>query len=155
MHACVHVRTRGVTNGSKTTAMDVIDFLCVSLGSSTVQLYDSLGSRRACACSEAGFNSLNGDHARGMNYWIAAFYSVLFCGKKNSIQRIFLITSHGNIVPSLNSYVQRENWLHVSMWQINILRLPHPEALMGTYFVTRPTLMGTKPYDTTANSQIC
>jgi hypothetical protein len=44
--------------------MDVIGFLCVSLGSSsTVQLHDSLGSRRACACSEAGFGSQNGDHA--------------------------------------------------------------------------------------------
>jgi hypothetical protein len=31
--------------------MDVTGFLCVSLGSSTVQLHDSLGSRRACICS--------------------------------------------------------------------------------------------------------
>jgi hypothetical protein len=28
--------------------MDVISFLCVSLGSSTVQLHDSIDSRRAC-----------------------------------------------------------------------------------------------------------
>jgi hypothetical protein len=41
-----------ITNGSKTAVMDVISFLCVSLGSSTVQLHDSLDSRRACACSE-------------------------------------------------------------------------------------------------------
>jgi hypothetical protein len=34
-----------VINGSKTAVMDVIGFLCVSLGSSTVQLHDSLGSR--------------------------------------------------------------------------------------------------------------
>jgi hypothetical protein len=27
---------------------------------STVQLHDSLGSRRACACSEAGFSNQNG-----------------------------------------------------------------------------------------------
>jgi hypothetical protein len=33
--------------------MDVICFLYISLGSSTVQLHDSLG---ACACSEAGTN---------------------------------------------------------------------------------------------------
>jgi hypothetical protein len=26
-----------------------------------VQLHDNLGSRRACACSEAGFSSRNGD----------------------------------------------------------------------------------------------
>jgi hypothetical protein len=43
--------------------MDVIGFLCVSLGSSTVQLHDSLGRRRACVCSEAGFGSENGDSA--------------------------------------------------------------------------------------------
>jgi hypothetical protein len=43
--------------------MDVIGFLCVSVGSSTVQLHDNLGSRRACTCSEAGFSSRNGDRA--------------------------------------------------------------------------------------------
>jgi hypothetical protein len=32
--------------------MDVIGFQCVSLGSSTVQLHDSVRSRRACACSD-------------------------------------------------------------------------------------------------------
>jgi hypothetical protein len=37
--------------------MDVMCFVCVSLGSSTVQVHDSLGSRRACACSEASFCS--------------------------------------------------------------------------------------------------
>jgi hypothetical protein len=43
--------------------LDVIGFLSISLGSSTVQLHDSLGSRRACACSEDGFSSQNGDRA--------------------------------------------------------------------------------------------
>jgi hypothetical protein len=38
------------TIGSK-TVMDVIGFLCVSLG-----------SRCVCACSEVGFSSQNGDH---------------------------------------------------------------------------------------------
>jgi hypothetical protein len=38
-------------------------FLCVSQGSSAVQLHDSLGSRRAYAGSEAGFSSQNGDSA--------------------------------------------------------------------------------------------
>jgi hypothetical protein len=37
--------------------VDVIGFLCVSLGSSTGQLHVSLGSRRTCAGSEAGFSS--------------------------------------------------------------------------------------------------
>jgi hypothetical protein len=50
-----------VTNGSKTAVMDVIGFLCVSLGSSTVQNHESLGSRRACAGSEDDFCSQNGD----------------------------------------------------------------------------------------------
>jgi hypothetical protein len=45
--------------------MDVISFLCESLGSSTVQLYDGLGSRRACGCSDAGFSSQNGTSAWG------------------------------------------------------------------------------------------
>jgi hypothetical protein len=39
--------------------MDVIGFLCVLLDSSRVQLHDSLGSRHACACSEADFSSQN------------------------------------------------------------------------------------------------
>jgi uncharacterized protein (DUF849 family) len=41
--------------------MDVIGFLCVSLGGSTVQLHVVLCSRRACACSEIEINSKNGD----------------------------------------------------------------------------------------------
>jgi hypothetical protein len=61
------------TNGSKTAVKDVIIFLCVSLGSTTVQLYDSLGSRRACACSEAGFSSQNGVRAWRIYYRRAAF----------------------------------------------------------------------------------
>jgi hypothetical protein len=52
-----------VTNGSKTAVMVVIGFLCVSLGSSTVQLHDSLASRRACAWSEACVNTQNGGRA--------------------------------------------------------------------------------------------
>jgi hypothetical protein len=61
-HLCLRGRvSKQVTNGSKTAVMDVIGFLCASLGSSTVQLHDSLGSRRALACSEAGFSSQIGD----------------------------------------------------------------------------------------------
>jgi hypothetical protein len=61
-YATLNTVTRGtmnkqVTNGSKTTVMDVTLFLCVSLGSSTVQLHDSLGSKRSCACSDASFSS--------------------------------------------------------------------------------------------------
>jgi hypothetical protein len=37
-----------VTNVSKTAVMDVICFLCLSLGSSTVHLHDSLRTRRIC-----------------------------------------------------------------------------------------------------------
>jgi hypothetical protein len=35
-------------NGNKTVAMDVTGFLCVSLGSSTVQVHDNLGSNAHC-----------------------------------------------------------------------------------------------------------
>jgi hypothetical protein len=47
----------------KTAIMDVVCFLCISLGSSTVQPHDSLGSRSACSSSEANFNSPNGDRS--------------------------------------------------------------------------------------------
>jgi hypothetical protein len=46
--------------------MDVIGFLCVTLNSSTVQLHDSLSSRRASASSEADFNSQNDVRAGGV-----------------------------------------------------------------------------------------
>jgi hypothetical protein len=62
--------------------MDVIGFLCVSLGSSTVQLHDSLGSRRACACSVSGFSTQNGDCAWGVSYWRAAFCCAFFLWAK-------------------------------------------------------------------------
>jgi hypothetical protein len=55
--------SKQITDGSKTVVMDVTGFLCVSLGSSTVQLHDSIGSRHACTCSEADFGNQNGDHA--------------------------------------------------------------------------------------------
>jgi hypothetical protein len=43
--------------------MDVIGFLCVSLGGIATLLHGSLGSRRASVRSEAGFSSKNGDRA--------------------------------------------------------------------------------------------
>jgi hypothetical protein len=53
-------------------------------------LYVSLDSRRACACSEAGCSSQNGDRAWGVYYGRAAFVVRLFCGQKDSIQRMFI-----------------------------------------------------------------
>jgi hypothetical protein len=50
-----------VTNESTTVVMVVIGVLYVSLCSSTVQIHDSLGSRRACACSDADFSNQNGN----------------------------------------------------------------------------------------------
>jgi hypothetical protein len=67
-----------VTNVSKTAVMDVISFLCVSLGSSTVQLHDSVGSRRACTCSGAGFCSQNRDRTSGV-YCRKAAFCCMFC----------------------------------------------------------------------------
>jgi hypothetical protein len=78
--------SKQITNGSKTAVMDVLGFICVSLGSSTVQLHDNLSSRRTCACSEAGFSSRNGDRVWGMYYQRAEFC----CGQKDSMQRIFI-----------------------------------------------------------------
>jgi hypothetical protein len=45
--------------------MDVIGFLCVSLGGSTFQLRGSLGSKRPCAVLEVDCSSQNGDRAWG------------------------------------------------------------------------------------------
>jgi hypothetical protein len=58
--------------------MDVIVFLCLSLGSTTVKPHDSLGSRSACACSEASFGSQNGDRAWWLYYRIAALCCTFF-----------------------------------------------------------------------------
>jgi hypothetical protein len=58
--------------------MDVIGFLCVSLG-----------SRRAGACSEAGFSSANGDRA-WVYYRRAAFCCVRDCWQKDLLQRIVI-----------------------------------------------------------------
>jgi hypothetical protein len=69
--------------------MNVIGFLCVSLGSSTVQLHDSLGSRRTCTCSEAGFSSQNSDCKWGFYYWRAVFCCG-FCVQRDSVQRILV-----------------------------------------------------------------
>jgi hypothetical protein len=57
--------------------VDVVGFLCISLGSSIAQLHGSLGSRRTCACSEAAFSSQNGDRAWGVYLQRAAFCSVV------------------------------------------------------------------------------
>jgi hypothetical protein len=74
--------SKEVINGSKTSVIDVIGFLCVSLDSSTDQLHDSLSSRRARACSEAGFCSQNGDRAWGVYCWSPTFCCAFFVGKR-------------------------------------------------------------------------
>jgi hypothetical protein len=58
--------------------MDVIGFLRVSLGSSTVQLHNSLRRGLACACSEAGFGSQNGDRAWGVWPLVLLYSSVYY-----------------------------------------------------------------------------
>jgi hypothetical protein len=62
--------------------MAVMGFRHVSLGSSTVQLHDSLGSRRACAYSETGLGSQKGERVRGMYYRRTALCCPSFVGKR-------------------------------------------------------------------------
>jgi hypothetical protein len=69
--------------------MDIIGSLCVSLESSGVPLHDSLGSRRACAYSEAGFSSQNGDRA-GVSTAEEQRSAVRFLEAKGLVQRIFI-----------------------------------------------------------------
>jgi hypothetical protein len=60
--------TKQLTNETERAAMHVICFLFVPLGSSTVQLHESLGSRRASACLEVCFSTQNGGHAWRVHY---------------------------------------------------------------------------------------
>jgi hypothetical protein len=94
-HVRIILKVRGriskwVTNWSKTAVMDVVVYLYVSLGSSTVQLHDNLGSRRVCICSEAGFSSQNGDRAWRVYCRRAVFCCAFFCGQKDSVQKTFI-----------------------------------------------------------------
>jgi hypothetical protein len=67
--------------------------LCVSLGSSTVQLHDSLVSRLSFECSETGFSSQKGDSAWGVYYRRAAFGCAIFwVGGMIFIKKYFLFT---------------------------------------------------------------
>jgi hypothetical protein len=69
--------------------MYVVCFLYVSLDTSTGQLHDSLASRHACACSEAGFGSQNGDRLEKCTTK-EQNYVVCFCGQKDLMQSIFI-----------------------------------------------------------------
>jgi hypothetical protein len=69
--------------------MDVIGFLCISLGNSTVQLLDNLSNRRAYACSEDGFSSKMATVVLECATEEQR-YVVRFCGQKDSMQRIFI-----------------------------------------------------------------
>jgi hypothetical protein len=62
--------------------MEVIGFLYVSLGSSTIQLHESLGSRRACACSEACLSIQNGDCVSECTIEEAVSVVCFFVGKR-------------------------------------------------------------------------
>jgi hypothetical protein len=82
-----------VSKYDKSAVINAIGFLCVSLGSCTVQLQKSFAGRRAYACSEAYFSSQNGDHARGVYYRRTALCCAFLYGQKYSIQRkCFLFT---------------------------------------------------------------
>lgn len=69
--------SKQVTNASQTA----YGFLCVSLGSSTIQLHDSIGNRLANSSSETSFGSQNDDRAWGVYYRKVAFVVRLFVGK--------------------------------------------------------------------------
>jgi hypothetical protein len=74
-----------VTNGSETAVRDIIGFLCVSLGSSTVQIHGSLGSKRACASSVVKIATVLDGCNTEEQPSVVRFY-----GQKDSMQRIFI-----------------------------------------------------------------
>jgi hypothetical protein len=69
--------------------MNVTGFLRLLLGSRKVHLQDSLGSKRACEYSGAGFSSQNGNHAWGVYYRRPAFCCAFLC-PKDSMRKIFI-----------------------------------------------------------------
>jgi hypothetical protein len=75
--------------------MDVVGFLSVSLGSSTVWLHNILGWRRACACSEPGFSSQIGDRVEGYTteeqLSVMRFLWVKVLSAKDIHKEIFLV----------------------------------------------------------------
>jgi hypothetical protein len=77
-----------VTRGSKTAVMDVIVFLCVSPGSSTIQLHDSLGSNAHVQrlVSAVKIATLFGGVLPKSNV-LLFFFS---CGQMDSIQKVFI-----------------------------------------------------------------
>jgi hypothetical protein len=80
-----------VTNGSKTAVMDVTGFLCVSLGSSTLQLHDNPGSEVHAhvqrLVSVVRMQTVLGEYTTGQQRSVVHFF---FVGKKDSMQRIFI-----------------------------------------------------------------
>jgi hypothetical protein len=93
--------------------MDAIGFLCVSLGSSTVQLHDILGSRSTCACSEAGFSTQNGERAWGVYYWRVAFYCVFLWEKWLNAKDI-----HKEMLPTYGGKCLSRKAVHI--WVTNV-----------------------------------
>jgi hypothetical protein len=72
--------------------MDLIGFVCVSLGSNTARLHDSLGYRPECACSEAGFSSQDGDRVKSVLPKSDVVLCV-FCGKGLNVKDMFAVES--------------------------------------------------------------
>jgi hypothetical protein len=60
---CLLYYEEKLVNRSQFEIKQLMGFLCVLLGSSRVQLQNSLGNRRTCDCYEAAFSSPNGDRA--------------------------------------------------------------------------------------------
>jgi hypothetical protein len=116
-----------------------MDVIGVSLYSSTVQLHGSLGSRRACSCSEVGFSSQNGDRA-WVYHWKSAFCCYFLWAKglnvKDIHKEMFLVYS-GKCLPPKTVH----NWVASlslmkrwgSDWD-NSLRVPRIVRAMGQVY---------------------
>jgi hypothetical protein len=105
--------------------MDVIGVLCVSLGNSTVQLLDSLGSRQVCAWSEAGFSSQNGTVLEGgitqEQSSVMEFLWAKGLTKGMSINKYFLFTVES--IPRVKTFIPGlRNVAKVSLMTKNLKR---------------------------------
>jgi hypothetical protein len=86
-------------------------FICVSLGSSTVKLHDSLGSRRARSCSEVGFRSQNGHREECSTEKQHSFVRLSWAKgpNANNIHKVMLPVYGGKFLSrkAVHSYVEK------------------------------------------------
>jgi uncharacterized membrane protein YqgA involved in biofilm formation len=82
------VQSKQVTNGSKTAVLDVIGFLCLSLGSSTVQVADAHVQRLVSVVKMVIVLEV----CTSKEQHCVVHFCFVFCGQKDSMEKLFIRT---------------------------------------------------------------